>query len=157
MIKLIEIARDEPKVSVHYILPPMNGAAGTLRLGNITLLPEAIDDKSLYFETHNGGETPERFALAGQNIDHGEPVSFLVSASAGVGMTDGSLVIGDAEQAIRIAATEDSDAFLGLVTHRMVKGKVFCRVSLSAGELDETRKPWASAEPLRLGYTISPA
>jgi hypothetical protein len=72
-------------------------------------------------------------------------------------MTDGSIVIGDAKHAIRVAATEDSDAYLGLVTHRMVKGKVFCRVALSASELDETRKPWPSNAPLRLGYTISPA
>lgn len=156
-IKLIEIARDEPKITMRYTLPPLNGAAGTLRLGNITLLPEAVDAETLYFETHNGGVRPERFALAGETIDHGEPVSFLVSASAGIGMSEGTIVIGDARSAIRITATEESDAYLGLISHRLVKGKVFCRVALSAGEIDETRKPWPSQEPLELGYTISPA
>ncbi len=155
-IKLIEITRDEPKIAVRYILP-INAAAGTLRIGNITLLPEALDAATLYFETHNGGAMPERFALAGQTVDHGAPISFLVSASSGVGMTEGAIVIGDARSAIRVSATTDSNAFLGLITHRMVKGKVFCRVSLSASELDETRKPWPGTQPLSLGYTISPA
>ena len=31
----------------------------------------------------------ETFALHGQNVDHGAPVSFLVSASCGLGMTEG--------------------------------------------------------------------
>jgi Glycosyl hydrolase family 57 len=155
--KTIQIARDQPFITVRYVLPHNSGAIGTLRIANLTLLPDAVDAASLYFETHNGGRAPDRIALAGETIDHGAPVSFLVSASAGVGMTEGSIIVGDKNAAIEISATEDSNAFLGLVTHRMVKGKVFCRIALSAGELDETRKAWNGARgPLHLGYTISP-
>ena len=62
---------------------------GSLRLGHFTLLPGAFDTIKLSLTTHNGGKTSETFALAGQTIDHGAPVSFLVSASHGIGMTEG--------------------------------------------------------------------
>ena len=48
-----------------------------LRLGHFTLLPEAFELSQLSFATCNGG-SPERFPLAGEETDHGAPVSYLV-------------------------------------------------------------------------------
>ena len=45
--------------------------------------------------TKNGGSDYEIFELKNQNIDLGEPVSFLVSASNAFGMTDGNVLIKD--------------------------------------------------------------
>jgi Glycosyl hydrolase family 57 len=147
-----------PSLTCRYALDWPRQELGTLRIGNFTILPNAVDPDTLYFETHNGGRRAERFVLGNHSFDHGAPVSFLVSASSGTGMSEGQIVIGDAGAAIRISATEESDAFLGLVTHRLVKGRVFCRIALSAGELDETRRPWNGApRPVKLGYTITPA
>lgn len=157
IVKTITLPASEARIDIDYLLDWQDANRGTLRLGNITLLPGAVDPETLFFETHNGGREPERFALRGQNIDHGEPVSFLVSASSGVGMTEGSIVIGDKSAAIRIQAAEESNAFLGLITHRMIKNQVFCRVALSAAELDETRRPGVNSGPLRLGYSLLPA
>jgi hypothetical protein len=129
-----------------------------LRIANLTLLPGEVDAASLYYETHNGGVAPERFALHGQTLDHGAPVSLQVSACAGAGMSEGTLTFGDAAGALRLSADRGSDGFLALVTHRLVKGRVFARIALSASELDDTRRPWhAARRPLALGYRISPA
>jgi hypothetical protein len=57
-----------------------NWGKGSLRLGHVTLLPDAFDCDALTLVTHNGGFAPERFALKDQTVDHGAPVSFLVSA-----------------------------------------------------------------------------
>jgi hypothetical protein len=143
-------------VSCRYVLDWQGADIATLRVANLTLLPDGLDPETLFYETNNGGAA-ERFALHGQTIDHGAPVSFLVSASSGAAMTEGWIRIGDANNALRLTADPESDAFLALVTHRAVKDRIFCRVSLSASELDDTRKPWAGAHrPLRLGYRITP-
>ncbi|MFO1187081.1 MAG: glycoside hydrolase family 57 [Alphaproteobacteria bacterium] len=146
---------DAEGLACRYVLDWPATDIGTLRIANLTLLPDAIEPQTLYYETNNGGAA-ERFPLYDQTIDHGAPVSFLVSASSGAAMTEGWIRIGDARGALRISAEPESDAFLALVTHRSVKGKIFCRVTLSAAELDDTRKPWAAApRPLRLGYRIT--
>jgi hypothetical protein len=146
---------DGTGLSCRYALDWPVTEIGTLRIANLTLLPGEFDATTLYFETNNGGGL-ERFPLHGETIDHGAPVSFLVSASSGAAMSDGFIRIGDVRGALRLSAEPDCDAFLALVTHREVKDKVFCRVALSASELDDTRKPWSDApRPLRLGYRIS--
>ena len=114
---------------------------GSLRLGHFTLLPDAFDWSKLSLTTHNGGKDSETFALAGQNIDHGAPVSFLVSASHGLGMTEGWAEIGDDRTRLRIEIDRATAPLLGLLTHRRVGGSLFCQLVLSALELDDTRKP----------------
>ena len=116
---------------------------GSLRLGHITLLPDAFDWQSLSLTTHNGGKVSETFALADQNVDHGAPVSFLVSASYGIGMTEGWAEIGDTKTRIRVEVDRQTAPLLGLLHHRRVGGSLFCQLMLSALELDETRKPSA--------------
>ncbi len=120
---------------------------GSLRLGHFTLLPDAFDWSTLSLTTHNGGKDPETFALAGHDIDHGAPVSFLVSASHGLGMTEGWAEIGDHRSRLRIEVDRAVAPLLGLLTHRRVGGSLFCQVVLSALELDDTRKP----SPYRCG------
>ena len=61
------------------------GPRARCRLGHVTLLPDAFDARRLMLMTHNGGLDAERFALHGETIEHGAPVSFLVSASCGLG------------------------------------------------------------------------
>lgn len=146
---------DADGLTCRYALDWQPADIGTLRIANLTLLPDGVEPETLYYETNNGGAA-ERFPLHDQTIDHGAPVSFLVSASSGAAMTEGWIRIGDAQGSLRISAEPESDAFLALVTHRTVKDKIFCRVSLSASELDDTRKPWGNApRPLRLGYRIT--
>jgi hypothetical protein len=130
---------------------------GVLRLGHFTLLPDAFDPQNLTLETCNGGGA-ERFALAGQVIEQGAPVSFLVSSSHGLGLTEGWAVIGDSTTRLKIAVERATAPLLGLLTHRMSGKKLFCQFALSALELDDTRKPGAYiAGPRRFRFSVSAA
>jgi len=135
---------------------------GVLRLGHFTLLPDAFELNALRLMTCNGGGT-ETFALAGQTVDHGAAVSFLVSSSHGLGMSEGWAVIGDGGTDLRIEVDRATAPLLGLLTHRAAKassGKdsLFCQLTLSASELDDTSKPSAyRAGPRRFRFSVSAA
>ncbi len=118
---------------------------GSLRLGHITLLPVAFDLERLTLATCNGGGR-EEYPLAGQVVDHGAPVSFLVSSSYGLGMTEGWAEIGDARTGLRIMVDRACAPLLGMLVHRPARRhgdgeSLFCQLQLSAMELDDTRKP----------------
>jgi hypothetical protein len=127
---------------------------GVLRLGHFTLLPDAFDTKALVLSTTNGGER-ENFSLAGQAVDHGAPVSFLVSSSHGFGMTEGWAEIGDGTTMLRIEVDRATAPLLGMLTHRQAGAKLFCQIQLSALELDDTRKLGAyQAGPRRFRFSV---
>jgi hypothetical protein len=120
-------------------------AVGSLRLGHFTLLPDSFALDKLRVTTNNGGSR-ETFALADHTIDHGAPVSFLVSSSSGLGMTEGWVEIGDDRMTLRVEVDRACAPMLGMIIHRPVKrhgnvNSVFCQLQLSALELDDTRKP----------------
>jgi hypothetical protein len=135
---------------------------GVLRLGHFTLLPQAFSLEELELVTTNGGR-PERYKLAGSGIDHGGPVSFLVSSSHGLGMTDGWAQIGDRQNRLRIDIDRATAPLLGLLTHRPARladgsAGFFCQLQLSAMELDDTRKPSDYREgPRRFRFSLSRA
>lgn len=85
--------------------------------------------------------------LRDSTVDHGAPVSFLVSSSHGIGMTEGWAELGDAATRIRVEVDRQTAPLLGLLIHRRIGGSLFCQLALSALELDETRKP----QPYRAG------
>ena len=155
IIKRLTFHADAPRIDFDLELQWQSWGRGALRLGHITLLPRVFDEASLYFATCNGG-APERFALAGQTVAHGDPVSFLVSAHCALGMTEGWLEIGDADRHIRIEVDRETAPLVGLINHRCVAGGLFCQVLLSALELDDTRKPAPYREgPRRFRFSIS--
>jgi len=139
--KMLRFYADKPRIDFDLAFHWDEIGRGSLRLGHFTLLPDAFDWSKLSLTTHNGGKDLETFALAGQNIDHGAPVSFLVSASHGLGMTEGWAEIGDDKTRLRIEIDRATAPLLGLLTHRRVGGSLFCQLVLSALELDDTRKP----------------
>lgn len=139
--KILRFSASEPRVDFDLQFQWEDWGRGSLRLGHITLLPEAFDWTELTLITHNGGKDPETFALAGETVDHGAPVSFLVSSSQGLGMTEGWAELGDNKNRIRIEVDRQTAPLMGLLQHRHVGGSLFCQLALSALELDETRKP----------------
>lgn len=130
---------------------------GSLRLGDIILDPETFDRRTLFYRTHNGGYTAETFNLNGTIVGHSEAVSFLVSASHAVGITDGVVELGDRARTLRIEVDKASAALVGMVTYQAVRDSYFCRLSFSAGEVDETRKPVRrdASTPLVCRFVIS--
>ncbi|HWX89045.1 MAG TPA: hypothetical protein VNY75_01980, partial [Rhizomicrobium sp.] len=103
----------------------------------------------------NGSAQPERFALAGQTVEHGAPVSFLVSATCALGMTEGWLEMGDKDHTVRVEVDRKTAPLIGLVNHRSAGGKLFCQLLLSALELDDTRRPMPYREgPRRFRFSV---
>ncbi len=139
--KVLRFHADRPQLDFDLTFHWAAWPKGSLRLGHITLLPDAFDRQTLTLTTHNGGIVPERFALHGQQVEHGAPVSFLVSASCGLGMTEGRADIGDRHHGVRIEVDRETAPLLGLLTHRQVGRSLFCQMILSYAELDDTSRP----------------
>ncbi|MDR3528426.1 MAG: hypothetical protein P4L57_14235 [Rhizomicrobium sp.] len=129
---------------------------GSLRLGHVTLLPGAFAADGLRLNTHNGGKETETFCLANDDVEHGAPVSFLVSAAHGFGLSEGWAEIGDGCHRIRLSVDRTTAPLLGLLTHKRLRGGVFCQLALSALELDDTRKPTPLCSgPRRFRFSLS--
>lgn len=139
--KTLRFHGDKPRVDFDLVFDWQDWGRGSLRLGHITLLPDAFDWEKLSLVTHNGGHEAEAYPLSGETVEHGAPVSFLVSSSFGLGMTEGWAELSDAKIRIRVEVDRATAPLLGLLTHRPVSGSLFCQLMLSALELDETRKP----------------
>jgi hypothetical protein len=153
--KTLRFSASEPRVDFDLTFHWDDWGKGSLRLGHITLLPEAFDWAKLSLTTHNGGKDPETFSLKDATVDHGAPVSFLVSCSHGIGMTEGWTEIGDGATRIRIEVDRAMAPLLGLLSHRQSGGSLFCQLALSALELDETRKPCAFVKgPRRFRFDV---
>jgi len=139
--KRVRVCAHESRVKIEYEFDWEQVPAGSLRLGHITLVPEAFDRDTLYYATHNGGLDMERFELSGHAVDHGTPVSLLVTAATCVGMTESVFEFGDARRTVRVRVDRTTAAVVGMVTYREVGDSFFCRLALSLLENDETRKP----------------
>jgi hypothetical protein len=153
--KILRFRATAPQVEFDLRFDWNDWGKGVLRLGHFTLLPDAFDAKQLTLATTNGGG-PERYKLAGQTIEHGAPVSFLVSSSHGFGMTEGWAEIGDGKTGLRIDVDRAVAPLLGMLTHRRAGEKLFCQIQLSALELDDTRKPGAyRSGPRHFRFSVS--
>ena len=135
----------EGKVRILFEMQWERMPLGSLRLGHVTLNPEAFDAGSLFFETHNGGILPDKFFLNQpgidkHNVEHGRSVSFLVSSSSALGMTGGELRMGDRDRAIVVRTRLDQACVVAQITYLPVQESFFYRVSFSAEELDETSR-----------------
>jgi hypothetical protein len=156
--KTMRFSATEPRVDFDITFDWTDWGRGSLRLGHITLLPDAFDWKNLSLTTHNGGKHFETLSLNGHSVDHGAAVSFLVSSSFGIGMTEGWAELGDDKNRVRIEIDRATAPLLGLLTHKQIGGSLFCQLQLSALELDETRKPQAYRQgPRRFRFGISRA
>lgn len=145
------------EVVIDYLFHWATIPVGSLRLGHVTVNPEAFDRSSLYYCCHNGGSQVETFSLSGVPVCHGDPSSFLVSAKQGLGITEGCLELGDAQKKLRLKVDRTVASVLGLITFKEVADSYFCRCSFSASEMDETSKAKRFASPFRVKVAISAA
>jgi hypothetical protein len=156
IVKSLTLHGDTPRLDYDILFDWQTWERGSLRLGNFTLMPDAFDLDQLSFSSHNGGIEAEEFMLMGEDIDHGAPISFLVSAGSGLGLTEGCLEIGDTKRRLRIDVDMTTAALLGMVTHKPVGNSLFARVCLSALEMDETRNPLdKDTGPRRFRFSLS--
>lgn len=134
----------------------MASMLGSLRFGFITLNADSFEAADLHVWTHNGGDRLEGFAFKDRAVNHGRPVSALVSANAAFGVTEGVVVIGDRTRCLRIAFDKTDAALIALAHHEVVRGKTFCRLAFSAQELDDTSRVEAGGgDDLAVRFTIT--
>ena len=140
MIRKELFIADDGQVTLRYDLDWRDVPPGALRLGHVTLHPSAYDVEDLKIETHNGGFIPETFPLKNCSVDHGRPVSFLVSANNGFGYTEGSLIVRDQRTSIRVQSRQSQGYVIPLLSVHPVSPSYFCRISFSAREFDDTTR-----------------
>ncbi|UTW57620.1 hypothetical protein KFE96_12315 [Kordiimonas sp. SCSIO 12603] len=159
LFKRLVLDANSSRLEVFYDAEWLDQVEGSLRLGNITLVPEAFDRETLYYEVANGGDKREKFPISFP-IEQGKSVSRLVSSSSALGMTDGVIELGDATKAMTLECRRSDIAALGMVHAQEVASNYFVRVMLSAHESDETSTRGAGditsyVSPLNYTYSIS--
>ena len=117
-----------------------NIPAGFLRFNYITLNPQNFDFKNLYFSTHNGGKDLEKFNLNKENFDYGSHVSTFCSATSGLGMTKGFLIISDNKKTISIDNDDSCSNLIGMIQNKRINNKRLFRFYQSGLEYDDTSK-----------------
>jgi hypothetical protein len=155
--KRVVLHAGEPRLELETELVWDEVPAGSLRLGHVTLDPASFDPDGLVYATHNGGDALERFRLNGTRVDHGDPATYLVSASQAIGITGGVVELGDARRRLRVEVDKSSAAVVGLVTYRHVGDTWFGRLALSAQESDETCRPGSTTGIRRFRLALLPA
>ena len=123
---------------------------GSLHIGFMTINPEFFDMNSLYYEAKNGGQKAERHYIKAnkkqtatvKTINHSASVSRLVSATTGLGLTDGTLVISDGHHKAEMIMKRSDCAGIGMIDCKPIDDTFFMRSFTSLRETDETsRRP----------------
>lgn len=127
-------------VTLTYRLNWTEMPSGSLRLGYLTLNPQLFLANELYYQCNNGGKDLETFNIEEAEFDHGAPVSSLISANQGLGLTDGKILIGDIGRVIKIELDNSQHAALGLVSHRKILYSHLSRIAFSLLENDDTSR-----------------
>ena len=153
--KQIRVFVGIPRVELSYDIDWRKVPIGALRIGHFTLNPAAFDRSLLYYRTHLGGQEQEKFHLCGTRMDHTAPVSFGVSARHAIGITGGSVEFGDGSTKLRLEVDKEQAALVGMVIYREVDDSFFCRLALSAQEVDETRRGRTDSLRFRSRITLS--
>jgi len=144
----INSREDQPYVDIDYQLDWSKPMAGSLRLGYITINPEAFSQPDLFYATHNGGHDLEYFKMT-EPVNHGDAVSFLVSAKQVLGCTGSVIKLGDHRHHISVIVDKSAGALSGMINHQKVGNSYICRLIWSAQEMDDTTKTSGeTVEPL---------
>ncbi|NRD74821.1 glycoside hydrolase [Shewanella sp. VB17] len=122
----------------------------SLRLGYITL---QNCDIPCWFAAYNGGYEMEYFQVD-SNIDHGSPVSSIVSSNSALGATTGEVLFGNGIKGIRINWEPNQCAALPMISSKKINGKYLNRLWFSLIEADETLK--LGGHLPAFCYTMSP-
>ncbi len=136
--KNIYVSHEKPEIEMEYIFNWNGLQNASFHAGIITFNPEAFDEKTLYYATHNGGPE-EKFYLKGQEVNHAQPVlQSVISATHCLGATEGYVRIGDDERGLIISADKYPVSAQPMVEFQKVDDKYLMRLHHSLGEHDET-------------------
>ena len=141
LVKTLSFRPDRESLQLRYDFPGWERPLGTVRVGNVSLLPEGFQSgASLVTRCCNGGREDDILILDAP-CDHTNAVSSLISCTAGLGATRGALEIGDQQRGIRLEWDPGSCAAFPMLLHKPSAPTHFTRVAFSLAELDDTRRP----------------
>ena len=144
--KIYTIDINSERLKLSYYFHQFKRPIGIVRVGIITLLPDFFS-LPLTIQCANGGENTEYFPLD-HDVNHGRATSTLVSSTAAFGVTDGCLVIEDAEKRKLIFSWKPEDcAAIPMLKHQRTIGSHLTRLSFSLCELDDTAQGGDSLIP----------
>ncbi|MDP4029396.1 MAG: hypothetical protein Q8P42_10605 [Gallionella sp.] len=133
----IDIATERVKLT--YDFQQFDRPLGTVRVGIITLLPEAFS-LPLAVRCVNGGKETELFPLD-HEVNHGHAASTLVSSTAAFGATNGRMMIEDAANRKLVFSWNPADcAAIPMLKHQRAGDRHLTRLSFSLCELDDTAR-----------------
>lgn len=136
--KELWVPHDRAELKLRYTFDWPSCPNGTLRLAHMTLNPELFSETDLSYHAHNGGLDIEKFSLQGNQCNQLLPVSGLVSANQGLGVTEGAVRFGDDRVGFSVEIDKCSAAVLAHVFYSTVGEKYLCRLIFSAMEMDDT-------------------
>ncbi len=158
LVKTLRFRPAGETVWLRYDFPGWRRPLGTVRLGNITLAPEAFAG-GLSLACHTGGETVERFALD-RDCSHGAAVSSMISCATGLGAPTGALQIGDQARKLYLRWDPAACAAFPMLTHLKRPPSHMTRVAFSLAELDDTRRKGGTLPSFEFSvspYLVDPA
>ncbi len=136
--KTIYIFEDKPKIEIEYVFEWNGLKDASFHAGIMTFNPEAFDEETLYYATHNGGPE-EKYYLKGHDFNHSQPVSqSVISATHCLGATEGMVMIGDKDKTLIIRTDKYPVSAQPMVEFHKVDDKFLLRLYHSLGEHDET-------------------
>lgn len=150
--KTLSIHPTKALLRINYDFSGWERPMGTVRVGNITLIPEGFG-KKLFVRTRNGGRDDERFVLD-RTIKHNAAVSSLVSCTSGLGATDGKLALGCKQRSVVMQWDQTQCAAFPMLQHEPAEPGHLTRIIFSLAEIDDTRKPGGQIPGLSL--TLKP-
>ncbi len=138
--KLYRLYRHHPRLDLVHVLRFHEARLQSLRLGTLTLLPDAFQADQLAYACVNGGREPEAFRLGPDAVlAQQAPVSPSVSATSCLGASEGWVALGDGRRGVAVIADRALAAAVPLLEHRRVDGRPFLRLHHTIAESDETR------------------
>lgn len=155
VFKRLRFHAGRPRVDVDAVFHWPEPGRGSLRAAHFLINPDAFHWPSLTLETANGGPEREQFQIGKTQFDHSAAVSFQVSATTGIGATDGVVRIFDGTRGFAVHIDRTVAPLLVMAHNTQTAQGPFCRIVLSAMETDDTRKPdRGPAPPLHVRYAI---
>lgn len=149
--------KDKEYIAIHKRIDIPDRRFQRITAFHFTFNPLAWDRNSLYFATHNGGNSIEKFYLKNDEVNHSDLLSSLISARHGMGATKGEVIIGDEKKNLLFKHDYNKCALIPqIVFIPLNEGNYFFRLLYSAQEIDDTFKENDEKVIINTSIKISP-
>lgn len=149
-----------PKLRMQYeivfeTLPPCS-----LRLGSVVLNMENLNSDSVVVQSHSGGREMDSFSLSGfKEVDHGAPVSLLVSSRNSFPLSNREMRILGETSGIQISLDKESLHCPALLTYLSTENGSLFNLEFSLREIDDTSHNFSlepNNSPMFFSVSIQP-